>query len=73
MIKKPKFIVSCYHMNCCLQNFTTHQFTYFIYYVFQGNFKNAKIIKIQEVHQEIHAKQFLLFYLNCFLLVTHLK
>ena len=44
-------------MNCCLQTFTTHPFTYFIYYVFQGNFKNAKIIKIQEVHQEIHAKQ----------------
>ena len=28
---------------------------------------------IQQVHQEIHAKHFLLFYLNCFLLVTHLK
>ena len=28
---------------------------------------------IQQVHQEIHAKQFLLFYLNCFLLATHLN
>ena len=48
------------------KKFTTHQFTYFMYYLFQDNFKNAKIIKIQQVHQEIHAKQFLLFYLNCF-------
>ena len=60
-------------MNCCLQKYTTHQFRYFIYYLFQDNFKNAKIMKIQPVHQEIHAKQFLLFYLNCFLLVTHLN
>ena len=54
-----------------LQEFTTHQFTYFIYYLFQDKFKYPKIIKIQQVHQEIHAKQFLLFYLNCFLLATH--
>ena len=51
-------------MNCCLQNYTTHQFTYFIYYLFQDKFKYPKIIKIQQVHQKIHAKQFLLFYLN---------
>ena len=60
-------------MNCCQQKFTTHQFTYFIYYIFQDNFKNAKMIKIQQVHQKIHAKQFLLLYLNCFLLATHLN
>ena len=30
-------------------------------------------MKIQEVHQEIHAKQILLSYLNCFLLATHLN
>ena len=72
-LRRPKSIVSCYHMNYCLQKYTTHQFTYFIYYLFQHNFKNAKMIKIQEVHQEIHAKQFLLFYLNCFLLATHLN
>ena len=47
--------------------------TYFIYYLFQDNFKNGKMMKIQEVHQKIHAKQFLLFYLNCFLFVTHLN
>ena len=65
----------CYHMNCCLQKFTTHQFTYFIYYLFQDNFKNPKMMLIQQVHQEleIHTKQFLLFYLNCFLLATHLN
>ena len=44
--KDQKSIVSCYHMNCCLQKYTptTHQFTYFIYYLFQDNFKNAKIM-----------------------------
>ena len=56
-------------MNYCLQKHTTRQFTYFIYYLFQDKFKIAKIIKIQEVHQKIHAKQFLLFYLNCFLFI----
>ena len=59
-------------MNYCLQKYTTHQFTYFIYYLFEGNFKNAKMMKIQQVHQKIHTKQLLLFYLNCFLLATHL-
>ena len=43
-------------MNCCLQKDTIHQFTYFIYYLFQDNFKNAKIMKIQEVHQKIQTK-----------------
>ena len=37
----------------------------FIIYI-SDNFKNAKVIKIQEVHQKIHAKQVLLFYSNCF-------
>ena len=60
-------------MNCYLQKYTTHQFTYFTYYLFEDNFKNARIMKIQQVHQKIHAKQFLLFYLSCFLLVTHLN
>ena len=45
-------------MNYCLQKYITHQFTYFIYYLFQDNFKYTKIIKTQQVHQEIHAKQF---------------
>ena len=58
-------------MNCCLQKYNTHQFTYFTYYLFQDKFKNAKYMKIQQVHQKIHAKQLLLFYLNCFLLATH--
>ena len=65
--------LSCSHMNCCLQKYTTYQFTYFIYYLFQDKFKNPKIIKIQQVHQKIHTKQFLLFYLNCFLFVVHLN
>ena len=44
-------------MNCCLLKYTTHQSTYFIYYIFQDNFKNPKIMKTQQVHQKIHAKQ----------------
>ena len=44
-------------MNCCLQKFTIHQFTYFIYYLFQDKFKYPKIIEIQQVHQEIYTKQ----------------
>ena len=29
-------------MNCCLQNYTMHQFTYFIYYLFQDKLKKSK-------------------------------
>ena len=62
--------MSCYHMNFCLQKYTTHQFTYFIYYLFQDKFKNPKIIKIQQVHQKIHTKQF---YIILFKLFSHLN
>ena len=48
-------------MNCCLQKYTTHQF---IYYLFQDKFKNPKLMKLQQVHQKLQAKQFLLFCLN---------
>ena len=58
-------------MNCSLQKYTTHQFTYLIYYLFQDKFKYPKIIKIQQVHQEIHVKQFYIILFNCFLLATH--
>ena len=58
-------------MNCCLPKYLTHQFTYFIYYLFQDKFKDPKIIKIQEVYQKIHEKQCLLLYFNCFLLAIH--
>ena len=53
-------------MNCCLQKYTTHQFAYFIYYLFQDNFKNAKMMKIQEVHQKIHTKQFFIILFKLF-------
>ena len=65
--RESKSFVSCSHINCCPQKYTTSQFTYFIYYLFQDKLKNPKIMKIQQVHQEIHTKQFLLFCLNCFL------
>ena len=46
-------------MNCCLQKYTTHQFTYFIYYLLQDKFEYPKMMLMQQVHQEIHAKQVL--------------
>ena len=49
-------------MNCFLQKYTTHQFTYVIYYLLQDKVKNPKFMKIQEVHQKLHTKQFLLLY-----------
>ena len=53
-------------MNCCLQKYTTQQFTYFIYYLFQDKFKNPKIMKIQQVHQKLQAKQFYYFLFELF-------
>ena len=61
IVKNSKSIVSCYHMNFCLQKYTTHQIAYSIYYVSQNKLNDPKIIKIQEIHQKIHTKQFLLF------------
>ena len=66
--KKPKSIVSCYQTKNCVRNYTTHQFTYFIYLLFEDKFKNPKMMKIQQVHQKIHTKQFLIFNLYCFLI-----
>ena len=60
-------------MNCTIQNILNINLHIFLLYLFQDHFKNAKIMKIQEVHQKIHTKQFLILYLNCFLLVTHLN
>ena len=60
-------------MNYYLKIYTAHQFTYFTYYLLQDKFKNPNNMKIQEIHQQLHTKQFLLFYLNCFLLVIHLN
>ena len=56
--RESKSFVSCSHMNCCLQKYTTHQFTYFIYYSYQDKLKNSRLIKIHQVHQELHTKQF---------------
>ena len=40
-----------------LQNYTTHQFTYLIYYLYQGKIKNLKINEIQQVRQKKCTKQ----------------
>ena len=63
LIKKTKNPLSCYHMNCCLQKFTTHQFTYVIYYLFQDKFKYPKMMYIQQVHQKLQAKQFFIYFI----------
>ena len=57
ILSRDQILVSCSHMNCRLQNYTTHQFTYFIYYLYQDKFKNPKINEIQQVHQKICTKQ----------------
>ena len=53
-------------MTGCLKNYITHQFTYFIDYLFQDKFKYPKIIKVQQVHQDIHAKQFFIILFKLF-------
>ena len=55
--QKIKIFVSFIHMNCCLQKYTTYQFTYFMYYLHQDKFKNSKIMKILQLQQKIHAEQ----------------
>ena len=57
ILSRDQILVSCSHMNCCLQKYTTHQFTHFIYFLFQDKFKYSKIIEIQQVHQKIYTKQ----------------
>ena len=44
LIMLRKYIHHSYHMNYWLQKYTTHQFTYFIYYLFQDNFRNVKMM-----------------------------
>ena len=61
-------------MNNCLQNKITHQFTYFIYYLFQDKFKYPKIdVNPTSTSGDTCKTIFILFYLNCFLLATHLN
>ena len=43
--QKIKIFVSCYHMNCCLQKYTTHQFTYFFIIYFNTKSKIQKLSK----------------------------
>ena len=53
-------------MNVVYKKYTTHQFTYLIYYLFPDKFKYPKIIKIQQVHQNIHTKQFFIILFKLF-------
>ena len=49
-------------MNCCLQNHTTYQFTYFLFYLFHDKFKNSRIIKIYQVHEKLQTKQYIILF-----------
>ena len=58
-------------MNCCLQNYATHQFTYFTYYSSQEKFKiqelsksNKYIKSYQENMIEFWIIYFYIFHLN---------
>ena len=44
ILSRDQILVSCSHMTCCLQKYTTHQFKYFIYYLFQDKFKYKEMI-----------------------------
>ena len=47
-------------MNCCLQKYPTHQFT-FLYIVHIKTIQEFKNYQNHQVHQELHTKQFQLF------------
>ena len=69
----PKSFVSCSHMNCYLQNYTTHQSTDFIDYFIQGIIKNPRIDKILHLHQKIYSLQVRKFGTTCFYFLHHLN
>ena len=71
--REPKSFVSCSHMNCCLQKYTTHQFTYYIFIYFKTNLNIQKLLKSNKYIKRYMQNYFLLFYLDCFLLATHLN
>ena len=52
-------------MNCCLQKYTTYQFTYLIDVFIQGNFKYPRIMRIHQVHQNYQENK-IEFWINLF-------
>ena len=59
--REPKSFVSCSHINCCLQKYTTHQFTYFIYCSLQDKFKDPKISKSNKYIKDTYKTIFYYF------------
>ena len=53
-----KVIIHCVLLShdYCLQKYTTHQFTYFIYHSFQENYKNPKNYKNPTSSSEVTYK-----------------
>ena len=60
-------------MNCYLQNILYINLHILFIIYFQTSSKIQKLSKIQQVHRKLYAIQFLLIYLNWFLLVIHLN
>ena len=64
--------MSCYHMIVVYKNYTTHQFPY-LYIIFSRQFQKCKKDENPTITSRDTCKTVLLFYLNCFLLATHLN
>ena len=66
MIKKDK--IHCVLLSHELMSTKIHYTSIYIFYLLfiSSQFKNAKIMKIQQVHEEIHAKQFFIILLKLF-------
>ena len=60
-------------MNYCIQKYTTHQFTYYIYDLFQNHFKTAKNGEKPKSTSKDTRKTIFCIYLISFLLATHLN
>ena len=64
--KVQKSFWSCTHVNSFQKYALYVNLHNFIEYLIQNNPKNPKINEIQQVHQEIHAKQFLIILFKLF-------
>ena len=53
-------------MNCCLQNILYFNLHILFIIYFKTSSKNPKIIKIQQIHQKIHTKQFFIIIFKLF-------
>ena len=59
--KSQNPFVPCDRMNCCLQKYTTHQFTYYIYYLVQDKIKIQKLCKSNKYTKSYKQNNFYLY------------